>query len=469
MISAMLALALSFLMSSPPNVVIVFCDDLGYGDLSCQGEQRWRTSHLDTMAAEGVRFTDFCVSQPVCSASRASLLTGCYANRLSIHGALGPHAKHGLSGAETTLAEICKSQGYATAIHGKWHLGHLPPFLPTRHGFDEFSGIPYSNDMWPTHPEAKKGTYPPLPFFENEVVVRVQPDQKLFTSGFTNRIISFIRESHAANTPFFAYLAHPMPHVPLFVSEAGDGQSGDGILGDVIVEIDRGVGQILKTLKELGIDEKTLVVFTSDNGPWLSYGDHAGTTAGLREGKGTTFEGGIRVPCIARWPGTIPAGRVSGVHWMTIDLLPTIAALIDAPLPDQTIDGRDATPVLLDEENASPPRPTSAFYYHTGQLEAVRKGRWKLHLPHTYRTMQGQTPGEDGKPGRYRWDAKIKEALFDLESDPFERHDVASAHPDVVLELREVAEQWRTRLGDALTDRTGSEVRAAGQIDPPAN
>ena len=323
--------------------------------------------------------------------------------------------------------------------------------------------------MWPTHPEAKKGTYPPLPFFENEEVVRVQPDQKLFTTGFTNRIISFIRKSHAANTPFFAYLAHPMPHVPLFVSEAGDGQSGDGILGDVIVEIDRGVGQILETLKELGIDEKTLVVFTSDNGPWLSYGDHAGTTAGLREGKGTTFEGGIRVPCIARWPGTIPSGRVSEVHWMTIDVLPTIAALIGAPLPEQTIDGRDATSVLLDEENASPPRPTSAFYYHTGQLEAVRKGRWKLHLPHTYRTMQGQTPGGDGKPGRYRWDAKIKETLFDLESDPFERLDVASAHPDVVLELREVAEQWRTRLGDALTDRTGSEVRAAGQIDPPAN
>ena len=161
----MLALALSLLMSSPPNVVIIFCDDLGYGDLSCQGEQRWRTPHLDAMAAEGVRFTDFCVSQPVCSASRASLLTGCYANRISIHGALGPHAKHGLSSAETTLAELCKAEGYATAIHGKWHLGHLPPFLPTRHGFDEFSGIPYSNDMWPSHPEAKKGTYPPLPFF----------------------------------------------------------------------------------------------------------------------------------------------------------------------------------------------------------------------------------------------------------------------------------------------------------------
>ena len=253
-----------------------------------------------------------------------------------------------------------------------------------------------------------------------------------------------------------------MPHVPLFVSEAGAGQSGDGVLGDVIAEIDRGVGQILETLQELGIDEDTLVLFTSDNGPWLSYGDHAGTTAGLREGKGTTFEGGVRVPCIARWPGTIPAGRVSGVHWMTIDVLPTIAALIDAPLPDRTIDGRDATAVLLDEKNASPPRRTSAFYYHTGQLEAVRKGRWKLHLPHTYRTMQGQTQGGGGKPGRYRWNAKIQESLFDLESDPYERHDIASTHPEVVRELRGVAEQWRTRLGDALTDRTGSEVRPAG-------
>jgi arylsulfatase A len=340
----MLALALSLLISSPPNVVIIFCDDLGYGDLSCQGEQRWRTPHLDAMAAEGVRFTDFCVSQPVCSASRASLLTGCYANRLSIHGALGPHAKHGLSSAETTLAEICKAQGYATAIHGKWHLGHLPPFLPTRHGFDEFSGIPYSNDMWPSHPEARKGTYPPLPFFENEEVVRVQPDQKLFTTGFTDRIMSFIRQSHAANMPFFAYLAHPMPHVPLFVSDAGDGQSGDGVLGDVIAEIDRGVGQILATLKELGIDENTLVMFTSDNGPWLSYGDHAGTTAGLREGKGTTFEGGIRVPCIVRWPGTVPAGRVSGVHWMTIDVLPTVAALMRSCLTKRTRSLREPLP-----------------------------------------------------------------------------------------------------------------------------
>ena len=465
----MLALALSLLMSSPPNVVIIFCDDLGYGDLSCQGEQRWRTPHLDAMAAEGVRFTDFCVSQPVCSASRASLLTGCYANRISIHGALGPHAKHGLSSAETTLAELCKAEGYATAIHGKWHLGHLPPFLPTRHGFDEFSGIPYSNDMWPSHPEAKKGTYPPLPFFENEEVVRVQPDQKLFTTGFTDRIISFIRRSHAANTPFFAYLAHPMPHVPLFVSEAGAGQSGDGVLGDVIAEIDRGVGQILETLQELGIDEDTLVLFTSDNGPWLSYGDHAGTTAGLREGKGTTFEGGVRVPCIARWPGTIPAGRVSGVHWMTIDVLPTIAALIDAPLPEQTIDGRDATLVLLDEKRRTPsPNHLSVLLPHgttrSGEKRTL-EAPLAAYLPH----HAGAAQGGGGKPGRYRWDAKIQESLFDLESDPYEQHDVASIHPDVVYELRKVAEHWRTRLGDALTDRTGSEVRPAGQIDPPAN
>ncbi len=443
-----------------PNIVIVFCDDLGYGDLSCQGEQRWRTPHLDRMAAEGVRFTDFNVAQPVCSASRASLLTGCYANRIGIHGALGPHAKHGLHGDEVTLAELCRSRGYATAIHGKWHLGHHEPFLPLNHGFDEFSGIPYSNDMWPSHPEARKGTYPPLPLFEGHDVVAENPDQRTFTTGFTDRICDFIRAN--ADEPFFAYLAHPMPHVPLFVAE--EGRSGAGLYGDVITEIDAGVGKILATLDELSLTENTLVIFTSDNGPWLSYGDHAGTTDGLREGKGTTFEGGVRVPCIARWPGTIPAGRVSGVHWMTIDVLPTVAALLGAELPDHPIDGRDARAVLFDETGAMPPREESFFWYHQAELEAVRVGRWKLHLPHRYRTMIDQPQGAGGTPGKYRWDARIEGGLFDVEADPFERNDVAAEHPDVVAELEARAAAMRAKLGDKLNGVVGTDVREPGRL-----
>lgn len=459
---ALLAGALVAQDAPPPNVVVIFCDDLGYGDLSCQGEQRWRTPHLDRLAAEGVRFTDFCVAQPVCSASRASLLTGCYANRIGIHGALGPNAKTGLNADEVTLAELCRSKGYATAIHGKWHLGHHEPFLPLNHGFDEYSGIPYSNDMWPMHPEAPKGSYPPLPLFEGHEVVAENPDQRAFTSGFTQRVCDFIRSN--AERPFFAYLAHPMPHVPLYVSEAGDGASGAGLLGDVIAEIDAGVGQIVATLDELGLTERTLVLFTSDNGPWLSYGDHAGTTGGLREGKGTTFEGGVRVPCIARWPGTIPAGRVSGVHWMTIDVLPTVASLIGASLPEHPIDGRDATDVLLDEPGAQPPRDASFFWYHRGDLEAVRAGRWKLHLDHGYRTMDGQPRGGGGEPGRYRYDARIADALFDLEADPFERHDLSAEHPEIVEELRGRAEAMAESLGDRLRDVVGRDVREPGRL-----
>ncbi|HEY8503213.1 MAG TPA: sulfatase, partial [Gemmataceae bacterium] len=292
----------------PPNFVIVFTDDQGYGDVGCYGGKGFETPNLDRMAREGVRFTDFYVAQAVCSASRAALLTGCYPNRIGILGALGPASKHGINDGEMTIAEVLKPRGYATAMFGKWHLGHHPRFLPTRHGFDEYAGLPYSNDMWPHHPTAK---FPELPMLDGETVINheVSPaDQTQLTTWYTRRAVRFI-ERHR-DEPFFLYVAHSMPHVPLFVSDRFKGKSERGLHGDVMEEIDWSVGEILKALKDNGLDESTLVLFTCDNGPWLSYGEHAGSAGPLREGKGTTFEGGVRVPCIARWPGKIPAGSV---------------------------------------------------------------------------------------------------------------------------------------------------------------
>ena len=294
-------------VQTPPNIIIVFIDDMGWADVGFNGGTHVKTPRLDQMAKDGMVLTDFYVAQPVCSASRSALLTGCYPNRIGISGALGPHAKHGINANEVTIAEICKERDYATAIFGKWHIGHLDPFLPTNHGFDTFVGIPYSNDMWPMHPEAQKGTYPPLPYFNDDKIVYSQPDQTQFTKDFTNLTIDFIKEHK--DEPFFVYLPHPMVHVPLHVSEEWDGATGLGLYADVVAEIDDGVGRIIDTVNELGIEENTLILFTSDNGPWLSYGDHAGQTGIYREGKGTTFEGGVRVPFVALWPGTVPAGH----------------------------------------------------------------------------------------------------------------------------------------------------------------
>src|SRR5579871_6790376 len=295
----------------PPNVIIILADDLGYGDLGCFGAKDIATPHLDGMAREGVRFTDFYAAQPVCSASRAALLTGCYPNRIGILGALGPQAEHGISDKEVTLAQLLKSQHYHTAIFGKWHLGHLPAFLPTRHGFDEYFGLPYSNDMWPHHPTAKPGAYPPLPLFENERVVNADvsaDDMAKLTAQYTEHAVQFIARNK--DRPFFLYVPHTMPHVPLAVGAKFKGSSAAGLYGDVIQEIDWSVGEILAAIKEHGLDDRTLVMFSSDNGPWLSYGDHAGSAGPLREGKGTVWEGGVREPFIARWPGHVPAGRV---------------------------------------------------------------------------------------------------------------------------------------------------------------
>jgi len=293
-----------------PNVVIVFTDDQGYGDVGVFGAKGYETPNLDRMAAEGMKFTSFYSAQAVCSASRAALLTGCYPNRIGILGALGPRSKHGINAKETTIAELLKTRGYATAIYGKWHLGHHPKFLPTRHGFDDYFGLPYSNDMWPHHPTAGN-RFPDLPMFKKEKIInpKVTPkDQRQLTTWYTERAVKFIEKNK--DQPFFLYVPHSMPHVPLFVSDKFKGKSKQGAYGDVIMEIDWSVGQILKTLKKHKLDENTLVIYTSDNGPWLSYGDHAGTAGPLREGKGTTWDGGQREPTIMRWPGRIPAGKV---------------------------------------------------------------------------------------------------------------------------------------------------------------
>jgi arylsulfatase A len=442
----------------PPNVVLIFCDDLGYADVGPYGGKA-PTPNLDRMAKEGLRFTDFYVAQAVCSASRAALLTGCYPNRIGIQGALGPNSKVGIHRDETTLGELLKSRGYATAIYGKWHLGHLPEFLPTRHGFDEYFGLPYSNDMWPHHPTGGKN-YPPLPLIDGEKVVELMPDQTQLTAAYTARAVSFIEKNR--NQPFFVYLAHSMPHVPLFVSEKHRGQSGRGLHGDVIMEIDWSVGQVLDTLARLQLDEQTLVIFTSDNGPWLLYGDHAGSAGPLREGKATAFDGGVRVPCLARWPGKVPAGAISREPAITMDLFATIGAIAGAELPkDRTIDGKDIRPLLFGEAGARSPHE-ALFFYWGRDLHAIRAGKWKLHFPHDY--PQPSPAGGKAKPGKYR-QLKIGLELFDLEVDPSETTNVAAEHPDIVARIESLAEQARADLGDAALKRKGKNVREPGRLN----
>jgi arylsulfatase len=450
-----------------PNIVIVFADDLGYGDVGCFGATGYQTPHLDRLAQQGTRFTNFHVPQPVCSASRAGLLTGCYPNRIGIHGALGPGAKHGLNEDETTIAEVLKSRGYATGMAGKWHLGHHPQFLPVHHGFDEYFGLPYSNDMWPYHPEARKGTYPKLPLIEGDQVIdaEVTPDeQPNLTTWYAERAVKFIEKNK--DRPFFFYLAHSMPHVPLFVSDKFKGKSERGVFGDVLMEIDWSVGQIMQTLDKHGLTDNTLVIFTSDNGPWLSYGEHAGSAGPLREGKGTCWEGGTREPCIMRWPGHIPAGAENGAMAMTIDLLPTIAGLVKADLPKQTIDGLDVWPLLAGEEGAKNPHEAYAFWYQNNQLQAIASGdgRWKLQLPHGYRTLAGRPGGKGGIPVKYDNRQIDEPELYDLEQDVGETRNVAAQHPEIVSQLLAAADKARGELGDSLTDRKASGARQPGQV-----
>jgi arylsulfatase A-like enzyme len=367
-----------------------------------------------------------------------------------------------------TLAQLVKQRGYATGMFGKWHLGDATQFLPVHHGFDEYFGLLYSNDMWPGHPDTKS-KYPPLAFIEGDHVVKsglTHEDQNQLTTLYTERAVGFI-EKHKQG-PFLLYVAHNMPHVPLHVSDKFRGKSARGLYGDVIEEIDWSVGQILDALKRNGLEQNTWVIFTSDNGPWLCYGDHAGSAGPLREGKGTNWEGGTREPCIMRWPGKIPAGTESWDMFMSIDLFPTIAGLIGAPLPKHKIDGLDVWPIISHQAGAKNPHDAYWFYYHVNQLEAVSTGdgRWKLQLPHTYHTLDGKPGGHDGKPAPYEQRKLEVHELYDLSQDIGEARDAAAAHPDIVARLEGEAEKARADLGDALTTKhAGNGHREPGRVD----
>lgn len=450
---------------TPPNIVIVFTDDQGYEDLSCFGSPDIKTPNIDLLAREGIKFTNFHVAHPICSASRAALLTGCYANRLGIFGAYGPDAGKGLNPNEETIAEILKPLGYATAIYGKWHLGTEPPFLPTNQGFDEYFGIPYSNDMWPYHPwQGTVFDFPPLRLMENDIVIDTLEDQSLITTQYTQRAVDFINRNK--ENPFFLYVPHSMPHVPLFVSDKFKGKSARGLYGDVIEEIDWSVGEIMKALEQNGLTENTLIIFTSDNGPWLSYGTHSGEAHPLREGKGTSLEGGVRVPFAVKWPAGIEGGQVKNSPFMSIDVLPTIAKITGASLPTLPIDGKDMS-YLFDKENVvSTHQDAYYFYYHQNHLEGLLSGdgRWKLYFPHKYRSLDGRIGKDDGLPIDYEnFDMGLE--LYDLEQDIQETQNVIEQQPEVVKNLMVLAQRARADLGDALTEVEGAGNRKVGLIE----
>jgi arylsulfatase A-like enzyme len=451
-----------------------FMDDMGYGDLTCYGAPAgYRTPNIDRLAAGGLRFTQFYAAQAVSTASRAGLMTGCYPNRIGLTGAINHSARHGIGETEMTMAELMKQKGYATGMVGKWHLGHLKQFLPLQNGFDEFLGLPYSNDMWqagyqgydydPSKAAAdKRAGYPPLPLIDGNDTVDFIADlheQDQLTTKYTERAVSFIRKN--SSEPFFLYFAHSMVHTPLAVSEKFRGKSKQGRFGDVMMEVDWSVGEIMKTLDELGIASNTLVIFTSDNGPWLNFGAHAGNTAGLREGKGVSFEGGQRVPCIMRWPGVIPGGTVTGQMAATIDIFPTLASITGTSIPVHKIDGVDIQPILRGDFECEP-RTAFYYYYNKNSLEAVRMGTWKLVLPHPHRSYIGVLPKDDGHPGQYA-KAETGLALYDLRRDPGEQYDVKEMYPEIVAEIEKIVAEARADLGDDLTGAEGSKRREPGR------
>lgn len=467
-----------------PNIILIVADDLGYSDLGCYGSKTIRTPNLDRLAAEGTKFTSFYVAQAVCSASRAALMTGCYPNRVGMQGALNHTSLEGIHPDEFLMPELFKQRGYATAIYGKWHLGTASLFHPMKHGFDEFFGIPYSNDNSKYHPSLA-AEMPPLPLYEQERMAEADPDQSQFTRRITEKSVSFIRRH--ADRPYFLYVPHVMPHVPIFASERFKGQSPHGLYADVVEELDWSVGMILAALKQTGQEENTLVLFMSDNGPFLSYGNHAGRAAPLREGKLTSYDGGVRVPFIARWPGHVPAGRENGELFTAMDLLPTFMSWkedAEAAPPEKVRDGKDVSKILLGQEGALSPHEAIAVYAG-GELQAIRSGEWKLHFAHPYITPH-DTPGRDGKPSNWenmkpaaitqsgiegiatRHGYRVAQqplALYNLKDDLGEQTDVSAAHPDVVERLKKLAEGFRLELGDSLTGTKGTATRPLGRAE----
>ncbi len=470
LICLLLSLSLTSLAQNKPNVVLIMMDDLGYGDLSCYGASEYATPQIDQMAKNGVRFTHFLSAQAVCSASRAGLLTGCYPNRIGISGALFPNSKIGINASEETIAELLHSNGYVTGMFGKWHLGDRKDFLPMQHGFDEYVGIPYSNDMWPVDYDGQKAIapsnksrFPLLPLIRNnepEKYIETLDDQAQLIQILTKESVQFIEKNKSK--PFFLYLPHPMPHVPINASKDFRGKSKQGLFGDVMMEMDWSVGEILATLKKHMLEKNTIVIFTSDNGPWQNFGNHAGSTGGLREAKGSSFEGGQRVPFIVQWKGHLPEGKVQAGLASNIDLLPTICALTQSPLPQKKIDGVNIQRLMEGSQTAEP-RKSFYYYYRTNNLEAVRKGNWKLVFAHPGRTHEGFLPGKDGYPGKLNEDFAFNQGLYDLRRDPGERYDVSSMHPEIVAELEALGNQAREDLGDDLKSMPGTGKRMPGK------
>ena len=446
-VTLLLATAAAHANETPPNIVLIFCDDLGYGDIGCFGSTKHRTPNIDRLADEGMRLTSFNVTCGVCTPSRSSLMTGCYPKRIGMHRneegkwVLFPGNSRGLNPDEITIAEILKARGYATAIVGKWHLGDQPEFLPTRQGFDSYFGIPFSNDMGKWKPAR---AYPPLPLMRDEQVIETEPDQGQLTPRYTEEALRFIRANR--DGPFFLYFPHTFPHAPLNASPRFRVKSATGLYGDAVEEIDGSTGKILETLHDLGIDDQTLVIFTSDNGAAQAFG---GSNLPLRGFKASTWEGGMRVPCVMRWPGRIPAGKQCNELVTSMDLLPTLARLAGGPIPtDRVIDGKDVWLLISGQPGAKSPHE-AFFYYFMGQLAAVRSSNWKLHIAR--------------RQGREKVATKIPLELYDLESDVGEQHNVAEQHPEVVTRLLALAETCRADLGDG--ERSGRNTRAPGHVD----
>ena len=443
-----------------PNIVLFFTDDQGYSDIGCFGAVGFETPHLDKLAMEGRRFTNFYTPISVCSASRTALMTGCYPQRVSMPGVLFPTSgnpvtgekpgpgKEGLHVNEITLANILKDRGYATCIVGKWHLGDAPPFLPTRRGFDEYLGIPYSNDMG--HRDARmqfrpNSNYPPLPFYDGDKIIETEPDQRFLTRRYTERAVDFIERNK--DKPFFLYIPHTMPHVPLAVHPDFAGKSEHGLYGDVMQELDWSVGEVVRTLKENGLDEKTMIVYTADNGPWQHQGEHGGHAEPLRDGKTTQYEGGHRVPCIMYWKGHINPGTVASEMLSTMDLMPTFAKLAGTTMPqDRKTDGIEAWDYISGATDVSP-RKTFVF----GD-RIIRHGKWKLFLPGQY----GESVQRDRFHSDEEWQAAMQELnsvnyessrLYDLNTDVGESEDVSNRHPEIVADFYRTLNQIKNRLG----------------------
>jgi len=428
-----------------PNIILIFADDLGYGDLSCYGHPTIHTPHLDKMAQEGIKLTSFYVAAPVCTPSRAALMTGRYPLKVGLPGNLGPDSNGGLSKEERTLAEALKATGYRTAAFGKWHLGAVPGYMPTDRGFDEYLGILYSNDMMPPWVKTER----PLQLYKNDQPLDEQPvDQTTLTKRYSEAAINFIKKNK--DNPFFIYLPHAMPHLPVYASDEYAGTSAGGRYGDVIEEIDGNVGKILNVLQEEGLDEHTLVIFTSDNGPWRNMPPrmyntepvekwHGGTTGSLYGAKATTYEGGQRVPAIIRWPGEIPEEQVSSALCTSMDLHATILKLTGATQPQKPLDGKDIWP-LLTQEGASPHQ--YFYYFNSKHLEAVRDGEWKLRM--------GVPADRWTSPELKKGDEPVITELFNLKNDPYEHFNMAEEHPDVVSRLKKELERYAQETGAEL-------------------